>query len=167
MVTEGKDLLRCKKCGYAQRSDRMGFFHRESKHGPEMRYVPDWSRWIYRRLRWQIEKGEDVSLQCDAAIHMIDYEKHKFVPVGQGSLSLSLDGFILDGIIRDEPVSIRVPMGSVPTLPFKPGKYLEVQHGRDIYRCVLSNGKLVMKYINLVKIFYELRQNQVTKEKAT
>lgn len=129
--------------------------------------MPDWSRWIYCRLRWQIEKGEDVSFSCEAAIHMIDYEKHTFVPVGQGRLSLSPDGFAIDGVIRDEEISIRVPVGSVPTLPFKPGKYLEVQQGKDIFRCVLPDGKQVMKYINLVKIFYELRQNELTKEKAT
>ena len=167
VVTDGKDLLRCNKCGYAQRSDRMGLLHRESDHGPEMRYVSDWSRWIYRRLRRQLELGEDVSLSCDAAIHMIDYEKHKFVPVGQGKLSFSQEGFAITGTIRSEEVDIRMPVGSVPTLPFKPGKYLEVQQGKDIYRCVLSDGRLVMKFINLVKIFYELRQNELAKEKVT
>ena len=60
-----------------------------------------------------------------------------------------------------------MPVGAVPTLPFKPGKYLEVQQGKEIYRCVFSDGKLVMKYINLVKIYYELRQNELTKEKVT
>ena len=167
MVCEGKNMLRCTQCGYAQRSDAMGLLHKESDHGPEMRYVSDWSRWIYRRLRRQLEIGEEVSLSSEADIHMIDYEKHKFVPVGQGRLSLSPDGFTIDGIIRDEEISIRVPVGSVPTLPFKPGKYLEIQQGKDIYRCLLSDGKLVMKFINLVKIYYELHQNELNKEKVT
>ena len=48
------------------------------------------------------------------------------------------------------------PIAGIPTLPFKPGKYLEVQHGSDIYRCVLSDGRLVMKFINMLKIFHEL-----------
>ena len=167
MVCEGKNMLRCTQCGYAQRSDAMGLLHKESDHGPEMRYVSDWSRWIYRRLRRQLEIGEEVSLSSEADIHMIDYEKHKFVQVGQGRLSLSPDGFTIDGIIRDEEISIRVPVGSVPTLPFKPGKYLEIQQGKDIYRCLLSDGKLVMKFINLVKIYYELHQNEPNKEKVT
>lgn len=167
IVSEGKDVLRCTKCGYAQRSDRMGFFHKESEHGPELRYVPDWSRCIYRRLRRQIEQGMDVSLCVETAIHMIDYEKHKFVPVGKGMLQLTSEGFTITGAIRDEEVAIRVPVGGLPTLPFKPGKYLEVQQGKEIYRCVLSNGKLVMKLINLVKIFYELHQSELVKEKAT
>jgi hypothetical protein len=145
----------------------MGVLHKESDHGPEMRYVSDWSRWIYRRLRRQLELGEDVSLSVESAIHMIDYDKHKFVPVGQGKLSFSPEGFAITGTIHGEEVDIRMPVGSVPTLPFKPGKYLEVQQGRDIYRCVLSDGKLVMKFINLVKIFYELRQNELAKEKVT
>ncbi len=31
----------------------------------------------------------------------------------------------------------------------------------DIYRCVFQDGRLVMKYINLLKVFYELAQESV------
>ena len=100
MTCEGKDLLRCTKCGYAQRSDAYGLLHREGDQGPEMRYVSDWSRWIYRCLRRRIELGEDVTLSTEAAIHMIDYDKHKFFPVGQGKLTLTSEGFTIVGTIR-------------------------------------------------------------------
>jgi hypothetical protein len=33
-----------------------------------------------------------------------------------------------------------------------------VQHGKDIYRCVLEDGRLSMKFINLIKINHELFQ---------
>ena len=36
------------------------------------------------------------------------------------------------------------------------GKNMEVQHGEVIYRCYPGDGKLVMKFINMIKIFYEL-----------
>ena len=43
--------------------------------------------------------------------------------------------------------------------PFSPGKHFEIQDGQMIYRCVLEDGKMVMKFINMLKIFYEQAQN--------
>jgi hypothetical protein len=85
----------------------------------------------------------------------------------EGKLTFTNEGFTIIGTIRDEQVNIQVPVGGLPTLPFKPGKYLELQQGKEIYRCLLSDGKLVMKFINLVKIYYELHQNELNKEKVT
>ena len=36
---------------------------------------------------------------------------------------------------------------------------VQLQDGETIYRCVLEDGRLVMKFINLVKIFYELNKS--------
>jgi hypothetical protein len=58
-----------------------------------------------------------------------------------------------------------VPIGNVPALPFSPGKYLEIQDGGNIYRCVLADGRLVMKFIHMVKIFY--RHNQMAARAKT
>ena len=74
----------------------------------------------------------------------------------QGTLTLDPSQFTITGHIRGEEVTLTIPIAGVPTLPFKPGKYLEVQQGSDIYRCVLSDGRLVMKFINMLKIFHEL-----------
>ena len=163
MEVDGNDRICCKACGYAQRSDAWGFFHRDSDHGEEIRYVSDWSKWIYRRMQQRLEQGEEISLITETDIQMIDEQKHKFVSVGRGMLRLDQQEFCLSGTIGEEEICIQIPVGSVPTLPFKPGKYLEVQHGKQIYRCVLSDGRLVMKYINLVKILYTIRQSELEK----
>ena len=72
-------------------------------------------------------------------------------------MTLTPDTFLIQGQIHGEDIDLAVPIGGIPTLPFSPGKYFEVQHGKDIYRCVLHDGKLVMKYINMVKIFFAIR----------
>jgi hypothetical protein len=87
---------------------------------------------------------------------MVDLEKSKFREVGSGTLSLTKERICLEGTIHGESVSIEVPVASIPTLPFGPGKYLEVQQGDAIYRCALEDGRQVMKFINLVKIFHEM-----------
>ena len=89
---------------------------------------------------------------------MIDYKKHAFTEVGHGMVSLSKEHFQIDGQINGQTVNLQFPITNIPCLPFSPGKYLEIQHGQDIYRCVLEDGRLVMKYINMIKAFFELSQ---------
>ena len=155
-----KDRLRCSACGYEQGSDAYGFLHKTSSHGEELRYVSDWSLGIYGRLKEKLVSGEVADLSTPMTIRMIDYDRKKFLDVGHGTLSLNARQFTIDGVIREQPVSLAVSIAGVPTLPFKPGKYLEVQDGNDIYRCVPEDGRLVMKFINMVKIFHELSQNK-------
>ena len=150
------DRLRCSACGYEQQSDEYGFLHKASARGEEIRYVSDWSRMIYARLKEQILSGTLESLTSKTAVHMIDYNKKKFFEVGQGILRLNRQDFHFEGRIRGEDVTLTVPIAGIPTLPFKPGKYLEIQQGSDIYRCVLADGRQVMKFINMVKIFHEI-----------
>ena len=149
--------LHCQECDFAHTGDKFGFLHKASKHGKEFRYVSDWSRFIYDDLTRHILSGVDTILCTETQIHMIDYQKNKFVDVGCGTVTLTPDAFLIQGQIHGEDIDLAVPIGGIPTLPFSPGKYFEVQHGKDIYRCVLHDGKLVMKYINMVKIFFAIR----------
>ena len=155
-VRDGSTIF-CTQCGYEQVSDEYGFLHNEKGLGPEIRYVSDWSKMIYRQMQDQVENGTVAVLSADTKIHMIDYKRHRFVEVGQGSVCLSREGFRISGILNGEAVDMHISADGLPTLPFSPGKYFEVQDGKNIYRCVLEDGRLVMKFINLVKILYQLR----------
>ena len=157
IIVESKNILCCTACGYAQQGDKLGFLHKVSEVGQEIRYVSDWSQLIFRNMKEKLRADVDAALQADCDFRMICSEQNKFVDVGAGSIHLSREGFRISGTIRDEAVDFTVPVGNIPTLPFSPGKYLEIQHGSDIYRCVLHDGKLVMKFINMVKIFFELK----------
>lgn len=156
-VRDGNTIC-CSRCEFAQRSDEYAFLHKQGDVGEELRYVSDWSRLIYEAQKEKVRSGEETGLTARTAVHMVDEVKNKFVEVGQGVVTLSADHFLLDGTIGGEPVELEIPIANIPTLPFGPGKYLEIQHGEKIYRCVLEDGKLVMKYINMLKAFYELSQ---------
>ncbi len=156
-VNEKNDTLYCKNCGYSQTSDEYGFLHKNGDVGQEIRYVSDWSRLIYNNLKEKISKGEDTVISAKTDIHMIDSKKNKYVKVGQGTLTLNPEKFLIEGELNGEEVSLSIPISKFPTLPFSPGKHLEIQEGQTIYRCVFKDGKLVMKFINMVKIFFELK----------
>lgn len=151
------NTLHCQSCGYSQKSDKYGFLHKSSDHGPELRYVSDWSKQIFQSQKQQLAEGKDAVLSVKTAIHMVDSKKKKYMPAGHGTVTLSRENFLIEGILKGENVHLRIPIAAFPTLPFKPGKYIEIQDGQTIYRCVLEDGKLAMKFINMVKAFYELK----------
>lgn len=153
-VRDGSTIF-CTACGYEQSSDEYGFLHNHKGIGPEIRYVSDWSRLIYNGLSRQVELGRIKSVTEDIQIQMIDYHSHKFVNVGQGSLTLEPDRFLFSGTLNEKQTEMEISSQGLPTLPFCPGKYLEIQDGKTIYRCVFRDGRQVMKFINLVKIFYQ------------
>lgn len=153
-----EDTLRCESCGFTAVSDDYGFLTTT----PETyRYVSDWSRYIYNTQKQKLLSGEDGCLAAETEIRMVDDKKHKFITVGTGTLEWNQGQFVLRGTIHGETVELVIP-ANVPTLPFSPGKHLELQDGGTIYRCVLKEGHLVMKFINMLKICYELSK----KEKA-
>jgi ribosomal protein S27AE len=159
-VAAAKNTIYCSSCGFARKSDRLGFLHDTKGDEESYRYVSDWSRMISDRLEDRIRSGKEQKLACGCRICMVDERKHKFVEVGNGTVTLLPDKFLLEGKWNDgAQICKEVPIGNVPALPFSPGKYLEIQDGGNIYRCVLADGRLVMKFIHMVKIFY--RHNQM------
>jgi len=148
--------LVCANCGFQHTGDVYGFLRNTGKVGEEIRYVSDWSKLIYEELKKKVEDGSENILTCKAEIHMVDHKKKRFVPAGRGNITLSGDCFLIEGEINGEQTSLMIPTNSFASLPFQPGKYLEIQGGDKIYRCYLEHGELVMKFINMIKIYYEI-----------
>jgi DNA-directed RNA polymerase subunit RPC12/RpoP len=154
--------ISCGCCGFRQVVDDYGFFRKVDGPGEEVRYVSQWSRWIYDGLARKLEAGEEMTLSARTKICMVDDRRHKFIPVGEGMLTLDPGGFRLEGTLGGAALDKGISIAGLPTLPFSPGKHLELQDGGTIYRCVLDDGRLVMKFIHMLKIFYELSQKEKT-----
>ena len=161
MAAEGSRLY-CRSCGTAHTADTMGFLHKAEGPGEEIRYVSDWSHRIFDTLKAQYRQGTAAPMTAETSIHMVDPEKNKFLEAGSGTVTLDGDKFLLEGTLKGEPFCLSVSVAGVPTLPFSPGKYFELQHGKTIYRCVLKDGRPVMKFINTVKLQFQLSQEQRT-----
>lgn len=153
-----KNVLQCSECGLTYSSDIHGFLHKESCFGPDIRYVSDWSKSIHNDMKAKIEQRLLTSLTAETKILMINFAKNKFIEVGSGTISLSVDELTIDGVINGESINLSIPTAHFPTLPFKPGKHLDIQNGADIYRCVLRDGKMAMKFIHMIKSIHELKK---------
>lgn len=154
VAVDGKRIY-CSACGFAHESDRYGLLHQVGTVGQEIRYISDWSRMIYRDMFDKVASGQLSILTTKVSISMIDMKKKKFQPVGQGVLSLTEETFRLKGTVNEESLDVAVDAGTFPSLPFSPGKHLEFQYGEKIYRCIPEDGRVVMKFINMVKVLYE------------
>jgi len=153
----GKRALRCSACGFAVKSDRYGFLRETSAFGTGLRYVSDWSRKIFNAQLERLRTGKEQMLSSPIRIHMIDRGEQKFRQAGTGVLTLTAEGFTIRGMLRGKPLEFAQSIAGIPTLPFKPGRHLEIQQGQEIYRCLPKEGRLVMKFINMVKGFYALK----------
>ena len=87
-------------------------------------------------VKKKLAENTDTAISEKCAIHTVDPKKKKYMPTGNGTLTLTRECFVIEGELHGEDVSITVPIADFPTLPFSPGRYLEIQSGKDIYRCV-------------------------------
>lgn len=150
----------CGNCSFRQVADEYGFFEKAQDSEVEIPYVSQWSRWIHNQLAEEMETEEVTTLSAKTRICMVDDRRHKFIPVGQGLLTLDPGGFRLEGTLGGTALDKGISIAGLPTLPFSPGKHLELQDGGTIYRCILDDGRMVMKFIHMLKIFYELSQKE-------
>ncbi len=164
---ENRHTLVCSECGYAEKSDEYAFLHKISEVGKEIRHVSDWSKRIYNNLKHRVIRGEVEELSSKVEIHMIPEGRMKFEPVGEGTLTITRDRILLSGTVNGDALDLSLQSANFASLPFKPGKSLEVQHGDVIYRCLPEDGRVVMKFINLIKVFYELNTAKRAMEKIS
>ncbi len=158
---KNKNTLYCESCGFAEQSDCFGFLHRISDNGKEWQRVSDWSRYIYESLKETVKTAENYTLSAKTTVEMIDPKKDRFVPIGDGAVTLTKDGFAFTGTLHNTPATLHMSITNIPTLPFSPGNYFEIQQGKHIYRMVLQDGKKAIQFIQTVKIFYELHRETV------
>ena len=161
MRTKKKKTIYCVQCGFEETSDKYAFLHNKKGVGEEVRHVSVWSRMIYNNLKEKVEEGKIKKIATMARVQTIDPKKHKYRDAGRARITLTPDTLSIKGTLNGEEVDLAMPTISFPSLPFKPGRNFEIQHGEISYRCFPQKPLVVMKWVNLVKIFYEIK----TKEK--
>ena len=153
-----ENTIFCEECGFEEEADEYALLHNRKGIGQEVRYVSDWSRQIFSGVKEALKENDGFCLSESTKIHTLDERKHRFREAGSGILTLTARELILQGEIDGEPIDLHLSVNQFPTLPFVPGKQLELQNKNEIIRCVLDDGRKSMKLINCVKALYELNQ---------
>jgi hypothetical protein len=151
-----KNKLSCKSCGYTVKSDNYGILSLIGGGEPMFKYPSDWHAYIEESVYEYVKDNPNFYYETRAELRTINEKKHKYETIGFGMIGFDYDKFVMEGTLRGEPFREEIPTSAFPILPFRPGAYFEIQHGDEIYRCVPEDGRLTMKFINMVKIFYEM-----------
>ena len=164
--TKKKKTIYCVQCGFEETSDKYAFLHNKKGVGEEVRHVSLWSRMIYSSLKERVLKGRVKNLTTMARVQMIDPKKHKYKDAGRARITLTPDKLCINGVLNGEEIDLAMPTARFPSLPFKPGRYFEIQHGDVSYRCFPTKPLVVMKWVNLVKIYYELKTEKAEEQQT-
>lgn len=159
-IYHSNNKLICRNCNNTVKANNYGFLLKDSDKDICIANVSTWSKQIENDLFDEIKQSRNYTLSSKCNISMINYKKHKFEAVGSAILTLNSDKFIIEGIINDKQVNIEVLNHEMFILPFSPGRYFEIQNGKDIYRIYLNNPQHIMKWILCLKCFYYLRHNE-------
>lgn len=149
------NVIYCENCSFEEQADKFGFLHSNDSIN-EIKYVCDWDKIIYENLRKEVFENPDYSISDETDVYTLDYKKHKYVLSGTGKISINRTSIDLDGVINGEEKHISLNISTIPALASSPGKHIEIQLGNDIYRAKLKDGSHVVKYLHLLKIFFEL-----------
>ena len=162
--TRDASVIYCEACGFCERADEYQFLHKEGEVGEEIRYASEWRARTRATLKERVLRGEEGELSVKAEIRMIPEGKHRFETAGEATVTLNKDEFRITGIVRGEEMDVSIETASFATLPYKPGKYIEIQHGSEIYRCLPEDGRLAIKFIDLLYVFHELHTEALEQE---
>ena len=154
LSVENGNLLTCESCGFAHRADEYGFLHNEGC-GEEIRYVSDISAMAQNVLREKILSGDEGEVTLEVEILKIPEGESKYTHAGYGEVTLTREHFHISGVLNGEELDRSIPILTFASLPFAPGKYFELQHSKEIFRCVPSDPRQVTKFVHKVKIFHD------------
>ena len=155
-----KSVIYCARCGFEERADCYGFLHKTSEVGEEIRYVSDWASAIFLDKQREVRQDNDLRIDFQGDISTVNHKKHKFVHRGQGKVTITKQHLTLTGNVSGEEIEITLPTCAFPSMPFKPGRYLELQHESDIFRIFPTDGSRVMEYVNTVKAIHLLHDGE-------
>lgn len=148
MQVRHRSTIVCGACGFAETGDELGFLHHTAGPGEERGLVSQWSRENYACIRTEMERNDDFRLAAKTDIQLLDCKKRRFCSAGEGTLVITRKSVVLDGRVNGQAFHLEKPAGVYPTVPFVPGRCLDLQDHERVYRCVPQDGKTCMKLVH-------------------
>lgn len=96
-------------------------------------------------------ESQAFQLTANTELKFAEPGKYGYQQQGYGTLRLTKDAITYTGNVQGVLTEIRLPMKSIPMIPFAAGEYIEVAAREDIYRFVLEDRWQMMKWVMAVR----------------
>lgn len=160
MKTEDNKIY-CTECGFTQTFDQYGFMHNENKE-EEIRHLSDWVRMIQNNQLKEMKENPDYGFEVPVTVQTVDPKKGKFVDNGRGIVKLKNYAINLKGTVNNEEVDYTMNLKQVPSMPFNPTQYFEIQDNKTIYRCVPDDKFVITPMMNYVTNEFKLEKENAS-----
>ena len=155
-----KNKLYCTNCNNLAIADKCGLLHQGNEESVIYKNVSDWSTFIKNDLYKEIEEDSYYKMVGHGKIAMINSKKHKFEVVGEADITLQRSVFKLKGTLNNEEFNKEISIKEIFLFPFSPGRHFEIQDGKTIYRIYLDNGVEATKWMNALRIIYQMNHSE-------
>lgn len=157
------DTLACQKCGFKEKADEYGFLHKTSDTGEEIRHPSDWFLTMRSNLRRRIEADDKFEYRLNGDVFKLCGKKHRFDKVGRGEVVLSKEELVL---LDDKgEMLLNEPAKSYISIPSIPGKYMDLQYSKGIFRFYPDDGKDVNLFLDTMTILFDINEDSIKKSK--
>ena len=158
-VKTSKNKIYCTHCGNKGFADKLGFLYPETKEDIIFKHPSDWSRYLQKGLKDEIENDINYSIKDYAKLEILNYDTHKFENNGECEVELDNSGYTLKYHKNNELVIKHFDTTNIYLLPFDSGNYFELQDKLDIYRIYLHHPEQTSKWMNINKTYYRIKND--------
>lgn len=157
-INTKENRIYCRDCANEGYMDHYGFIHPKTENDVVFNRVSQWINWQKQLIGQEFENGLEIKQLVMLRSNLADPLKMEHI--GKGYLSLSKNGFILDGNIYQEPFYREYKMEQIPQLPFDPGVRIEIPNEELFLRVHPENFYSVFEYVQIFDYLNDLRLNK-------
>lgn len=149
MNSEGNRFF-CASCGNAVKMNKYLFFEAENENSVFFDGIDHWFDYQKECIEREIE-NPDFELTAQTELLCAEPGKYGYQHLGNGTVKLTRENIIYNGLILGETNTIIFPMKNIPMVPYAAGVYIEIARGSDISRFVFEDLRRQIKWVMAIR----------------
>ena len=153
------DRLFCESCGNEAVVEESMFLRPAKEDCRVFSTLRDWYAWQEEELRAQLEQGP-FRMEDPVELRRLG-PKGKFIPAGQGTMTLTPEAICYEGRLDGQPFRYEVPNRALPGLMGTTGSHFELHHPQQgALRFYPRDGRKVAKWKQCQEYFFSISENK-------
>lgn len=141
--------LECPACHHILRYDHHGLINNE----------PLDVHFEQQALRVEKMIHDDPNFELSANARLQSFRQQRLVDVGRGTIKLNQEGYVYQGTVDNQQVTLNFNIDSTPTLPSDIGRNIQIYEGYQIYQFEMDEAWKPTKFVHAGEYLYRIRQH--------